>query len=219
MSNYKWQKIRTGSNTMDDLINIRTFRHIDPDDNCFHLMEWIKGGSYKDSEANSRILNFKNPPKAQGSNLRYYKDKAIKQFAKDLYCPIESIIKKYQEESICVSFIPSSVSSSDGEYDDRFEKICALLCKKFSKIHCEQAIRVTESRNKSAQGGKPRDDEYVEKIKQSFTWDGFSHTPSAIIIFDDVITTGLQFKAYKKLIRENLNNDPIIIGLFWAKAV
>ena len=224
-SKLSWQRLLSIKNNDQDgfFQALSQFIHIEDDDLCFHLMEWLKGGGYKDSEANSVILNFKNKPQAKGSNPRFYKDRAIKQFAQDLKRPIEKIAEKHSEKSIFVSFIPTSVPKEDEDYDDRFERVCHFLKEQIlqntDNIFFEQPIIVNKKRKRSSQGGRFRGDEYVKKIKESFKWKGFSSEPDVVIIFDDVVTTGAQFKACKELMAENLQKKPTLIGLFWAKAV
>ena len=49
---------------------------------------------------------------------------------------------------------------------------------------------------------------------------GFSsREPDILIVFDDVITTGSQFRAYSEFVFENMKKLPNMIGLFWCKAI
>lgn len=219
-SNPKWKKlINYSDDDIQSFVDVTTFRHIVRDDKCFYLMEWIKKGGYH-SKANSLILNFKNLPKATRQNPRYHKDNAIKQFAKDLFFPLEQIIEKYSGKSIFCFFIPSSTSQNDTNYDDRFERVCNHLKNKFQdKIHFKQPIKVKNSRERSSKSEEFRGDSYVKSIKESFSWEGLHTTPDVIVIFDDVITAGSQFRACKELILEKTQNNSLIIGLFWSKAI
>ena len=188
-------------------------------------MEYIKGGGWQASPANSLIYNFKkdlkkiNESQYIESQKRYRKD-AIDRFYKDLSDPMSIILQKYKK-SINISFIPTSKSKKDSEYNDRFELVCKKLKAKFqNNISFHFPIEVITSRKKSSQRQEFRGKERIKELKDNFCWINFpSNEPGTLVIFDDVITTGSQFKAYKEFLLEKMKKEPKIIGLFWAKAI
>ena len=46
-----------------------------------------------------------------------------------------------------------------------------------------------------------------------------SREPDFLVVFDDVINTGAQFRAYSDFILENIQNPPRIIDRLWVKAI
>ena len=211
----KWEKIRPDPETL---------RHIKESDKCHHLMEYTKRGGWEASAANSLISNFKkgyfNPDgkKRSPAEIKYRED-TIRQFADDLY---QFLKKAPQEKLVNISFIPTSKSKKDPKYDDRFELVCKKLSEKFKndpRFLLKNPIEILKSRKQSSMTSEIRDERYVQKSKNNFSWVwNHSKTPDFFLVFDDVITTGAQFRAYSDLIVENVPNS-LIIGLFWAKAV
>ena len=122
-----------------------------------------------------------------------------------------------------VSFIPTSKSKKDPKYDDRFELVREKLLKKFkgdSRFLFENPIEILNSREQSSMTDEIRGERYVQKLKNNFlrVWD-HSKNPDFFLVFDDVITTGSQFRAYSDFVLENMKNPPRIIGRLWAKAI
>ena len=100
--------------------------------------------------------------------------------------------------------------------------VCAKLKKEFqNQLSFHFPIEVIHSRAQSSRSGHVRDEKYIAELKKSFSWIGFPlKEPDILIIIDDVITTGAQFRAYKEFLLENIQKKPErIIGLFWAKAI
>ena len=218
----KWGKIRPDPETL---------RHIKESDECYHLMEYTKRGGWEASAANSLISNFKKgyfypDGKERDSEQKYYREKAIRQFADDLYQAADDLYqflkKAPQEKLVNISFIPTSKSKKDPKYDDRFELVRKKISEKFkndSRFLFKNPIEILKSRKQSSMTSEIRDERYVQKSKNNFSWVwNHSKTPDFFLVFDDVITTGAQFRAYSDLIVENIPNSPII-GLFWTKAV
>ena len=80
--------------------------------------------------------------------------------------------------------------------------------------------RCLQSREQSSMTGEIRDERYVQKLKNNFSWVwNHSKNPDFFLVFDDVITTGAQFRAYSDFVLENMKNPPRIVGRLWAKAI
>lgn len=212
----KWKKIYPDTDTLP---------HIKESDKCGHLMEYIKGGGYKASKTNDLILNFKksyyNSDGEKKSSIELgHKEEAIRKFADDLY---ELLKNSPQEKLVNISFIPTSKSKQDPEYDDRFKLVCKKLSERFkgdTRFLFKNPIEILNSRVQSSRTNEFRGEEYIQKLKNNFSW-VWSHSkrPDIFLVLDDVINTGAQFRAYSGFVLENMQNPPQIIGLFWAKAV
>lgn len=114
-------------------------------------------------------------------------------------------------------FVPSSKPPEDPDYNDNFEAVCKHVKEMLgSKIIIEQPFEIIQTRTPSSLTGGRRDRQYVEQLKSNLKRLDFTQKPAALIIFDDVITTGAHFIAVKELLIENLPQAPTITGLFWA---
>ena len=206
---HQWQRI-------DQSVGVR---HINPtQDDCFFFMHYTSRGGWDASEANSRIYNFKAKPNDPNHPKPVeYILQARQQFINDLKYPIGFLLQHHSKVNL--TFIPTSRSRRDNLYNDRFEFVCgrlkAIYC---DKLAPEELVENVKSRQQSSSSNYRRGEEYVQEIKANFRWLGFKDKQDVLIIVDDVIKTGAQFKALKELITEKTDSLPKIYGLFWALA-
>lgn len=222
IANHKWNKLNIDSEEMEN-----QFSHVKKADKCFYLMEYTIGGSYEESRVNSLIFNFKMKHPYLEDRIQH-RTRAIKIFSKDLSEAVSKILNKYSEKRINISFIPTSKLETDENYSNRFEKVCAQLKRKKIQnqslsdlVSFHQPIKLKEARKKASQSKERRDDKYVKNFKSKFSWEEFPNKePEVLIIFDDVIRTGSQYRAFKEFSLEKMKAEPQeIIALFWAKAI
>ncbi len=199
-SELKWQKI--------DKTAYNRPHYLGDDDECWYLMEYQSGKGYSASPANQLVSNFKKDHKYRNQDSWKYKLSAVKTFA-------EHLSKLFDpNHEFVISFIPSSKKKGDPEYDERFEMLRDELLKLNLKIRFEEPITVKGSRasaHSSVSRPKP------EEIKATYQWNGFQNPPSQyLILVDDVITSGSQFRGYSDIVIQNHPNLKVI-GVFWAK--
>ena len=80
----------------------------------------------------------------------------------------------------------------------------------------EQPLATLKEREAVKQIAHRRDRVYVDQIKQNYKWLGFEREIKLLLVIDDVITSGGQFKAFKESIA-NHRPKMAMVGLFWAR--
>ena len=170
--------------------------------------EYIPGAGYHKG-MNSQILNFKKSPLKMKPRERKYRERAIKQFKKD----IESLSLLGSYPKIVLTAVPSSRRKDDPEYTNRFEDLFQEILKSHSKWIVEWPIEIKETTEASHNFG-PRD---PDLLMENYIWKGFKHgEPEVLHIFDDVITKGAHLRAVSDFLRSH-NYKGKIIGVCWAK--
>ena len=194
--------------------------HIDRlEDDCYFLLDYTPGGGYQASEDNQLVLNLKTNPKAAKSPRHRHRIRlSVKGFAEALHRPIDYYRRLFSRISLVP--IPNSKSKTDPDHHDNLEIIGQILQSKFGqRIKLENPIANKFTRRKASKTFGVRDRQYIERLKANFHWLGLSNQPELIIIYDDVITSGAQFRAVKEFISANLEHQPKprMIGFFWAR--
>lgn len=180
--------------------------HLNENDQCFYAREYISGGGYACSEANSLMNNFKKPVSKRGSGEWYYKERAIKQLARELAPTLV--------EGFPIFCVPQSKTKDHPEYDPRFDMLFVEL-RSLKNMIVTAPIRYSSSQMAAHDGGTRT----PEVIKSNYIWDGFGDTcPGLVYIIDDVLTTGGHFRACKDFVLEHCP-DTKVLGYFFCKAV
>ena len=184
--------------------------YITDNDYCFYAREYISGTGYAGSSTNSLILNFKKPPLKQEDYEWTLRQQAVTQFKTE----IEKLFKS--NVTITVTAIPSSKSKTDPKYTHRFEDLFEQLKKSRNiNVSIEWPIEIKKTIEASHHKGM-REPKYK---KENYLWRGFKNNPpKRLYIFDDILTTGSNFRATSDFLRENKYTGKII-GIFWAKTV
>ena len=183
--------------------------HVGKDDYCFYAREYKISEGYQGGETNSLVLNFKKKPAQKNTASWDYRVKAVRKFASEI-----KTIEFTKKHTIIA--IPESCKKGDLGYTNRFEDLFAELN---GNAHLEFDFPIqNENTVPSAHSGKGSRD--PNKIIQNYSFKGFKAggSPENIIILDDVITTGSQYRAVCNLLRNN-NCTGDIIGLFWAMSI
>ncbi len=193
--------------------------HIDQiDDDCYFILDYTPRGGYPASDDNQLVFDLKADPKAvAGQRRRHHIRLSVKNFAEALMKPITYYRQFFRHISLIP--IPNSKSKDDPKYHNNLEVVGQMLESKFDQqVKLETPIVNKAARRKACQTGRRRDRQYINQLKANFRWLGLNNHPELIIIYDDVITSGAQFKAVKEFILSNLKNQPRprIVGLFWA---
>lgn len=176
---------------------------------CFAAREYVSGAGYS-LPTNSEVQNFKKcASRRENEGEWHYRDRAVRLFAREL----ASLIA---DNAICVSWVPSSIPSSDPEYSRRFEDMLQVARQTATGITVVEPIR-RSSRVDSMHSGGSRS---IDRAGRGLEWIGFGEAgpPQALLVVDDVVTTGASFCAYRRLL---LSNAPRVqvYGAFWARTV
>lgn len=171
-------------------------------DTCYFAREFISGGGFAFG-TNQLIFNFKKGPEKKGTVEWSYKESAVKQFAAEL---------PFKKPST-IAFIPTSKRRDDTRYDPRFDMLAdelGLLC---PFISIEEPIEIAASREAVHYQHGPRS---VADYLTTYRWIGFRNQPvDRLIVVDDVLTSGAQFKAYKATVQKHCP-ELDVIGVFWS---
>ena len=204
----KWQKIDQS----------HALKHIDSNsDSCYFLKVYNPKSSYEEDSTKNSVLNFKYNKTLYPKRKRHI-EKARQEFANDLMPVIEFYLKK-SATSLSLCFIPTSTSQKDNDYDNRFEDVTRHLLKKFgNRVVFEELVSQIQTQEPFARSGKRRSEHQKQKLKAGWHWHGFKHQPERLLIVDDVIASGMHYKALKELVVQyrGQSADFPIVGIFWA---
>lgn len=199
MSNF-WKKV--------DQVLINNIQHLNANDNCYYAKDYVPGVGYQGSIVNDDILNFK---KAPGSPGQQHRARAVNKFAVE----VSTILNCDQGRKFYVTAVPSSKNKHDPMYDRRFEDLFEEL-KKFSP--CIEVVWPVVAIN-SVQASHHSGSRDPDVLKQNYNYSGFAGIePESLIVFDDVLTSGAHFRAYKDFIIES-GYQGKVFGVFWAKTI
>lgn len=195
-----WQKLECGPNGDWPI-------YLSADDICYFAREFISHGGYTAGVGNDVISNFKKQVSYKGTPSWKYKLAAIEQFAKELDMLIP--------DNVYITSMPSSKTPDHPEYDPRLEQTLDKLKLIKPTINIVKPFANINSREALHQGGVTRT---PELIYGNLKWLGLPTHIDNLIIIDDVLTTGSNFKACQRLLVEN-SPGTCLIGIFWAKTV
>ena len=179
---------------------------LDTQDLGYFARDYIPNARFNKCEGTSLIINLKKPVERRGMRDWTYKERAIKQFARELL--------QILPEGGIISSIPSSKMEDDPEYDHRLDITLKLVAQSCPSIQIEKPISLNNP-IPSAHSGGPR---APCELLPYYRWEGFSKSISEIILIDDVITSGGHFKACQQIIKINCP-DVNVIGVFWARSI
>lgn len=197
MSNY-WKKI--------DGIEKQTISNFLADDECYYAHDFIRSTGYQGGPANDNVINFKKAPNTLGQN---YRTAAIYKFALDA----SSLIDCESGRTYTVTAIPSSKSKTDPLYDNRFEDFFIELAKLRPCIDVQWPITNRATVTPSHGGGTRS----ATILTSNYVFNGFTGAvPDFIFVFDDVLTSGAHFRAFKDFLIQSGYSGKVY-GLFWTK--
>ncbi|MBF0367794.1 MAG: phosphoribosyltransferase [Oligoflexia bacterium] len=181
--------------------------HIEKSDHCYYAREYLSGKGYQASDTNQLIMNFKKDPSKKLLPEWEYKIKAQKKFAEEL-----AFILPGKAE---IAAIPTSKCKSDSSYDSRFEETFDLLTKRRPDVVILNLLQHPASVDplhlkgvRSIEG----------KLSEIAMVSNITPTGEQLFLIDDVLTTGVSFKACQKKIREKFP-QVLLVGIFWALSI
>lgn len=178
-------------------------------DNCLFLFEYTSGKRWDFSATNGLINTLKRKPGQKG---QYYKDQAIGQVASYF----RSTLNLKWLNSATLVPVPPSKTQNHPEYDPRMERICRAIAPGLD-VRC-LVRQATSTVAAHELGGAPRP--AVEDLLSNYVIDEnvAQPTPTAIGIFDDVLTAGTHFKAVQSILNDRYPGVPTY-GMFIARRV
>lgn len=200
---------------IDDLLR-QQHSYLESSDLCFFLGESASGLKFEPKTMHQLIFNFKKPIEKKGQQDWHYKEKAIKEIT-DLILNLRNWEKWSQYTWIPM---PSSKIPSDSGYDDRLLQVLSRLKNQYPALDVRNILfskRNRESAHSSGHKKELRTIEFHQKNLEVITSNEVkTDPPKVIVIFDDLITSGAQFKATQSLLR-NSYPQAVIVGFFIAR--
>lgn len=196
---------------IDELLRPQHF-HLLPDDECYVLREYTARQGFNFSHSNDLILNLKKSPLKRNSHEWKYKARAISQAAAELR---QSINPQWLVSATLVP-MPPSKAVGDPEYDDRMLQVVQEL-RGTSSYDVRQLI--LQNGNVPPSHGGIR----ASTAHLASCWSidpNVAHPPpTAIGVFDDVLTRGTHFRAAKTVLQARFGSSLSVVGFFIARAV
>lgn len=175
-------------------------------DECYYAREYISEGGYEASEANQLISNFKKDPSKKGTGQWYYKQRDATRFAQELAAFIPN--------NCWISIIPTSKPSDHAEYDPRFDMMLETLQDRRPDLSVTAPIFRAIPCQSLHKGGHRN----ILKAMSTMGWRGFKKDPPHLILIDDVITCGTNFKACQRILQQFCPKLEVY-GVFWTRTV
>lgn len=191
--------------------------HLSRDSKCYAIHQYIIGEGFAGT-VNQYVVNFKRSMslRRQNETYAYYFHKAINAVSTDLSRILGRPELSPHIQRIVV--LPSSKRRDHPDFNDKGDRIAERLRNLINVPVSSDLIDICESHDRVSHGGDRsiefhRSNYYVVPERQ-----GLIEQAEALVVVDDLITSGSHFQAAKALLLE-VNPNLSVIGLFWARAV
>lgn len=204
-----------------DEILLAEHSYLEPTDYCYFIGEYAgrQGFKYKNphqaiDDMNDVIQNFKKPMDRKGLPEWYFKEREISKIAAWLIS-----INCWEKLSNATWVpIPPSKIITDPQYDDRLWQVLLKMKEKERSLDIRKLLLTRYSREAAHNPGTSRPTMNDHLYNFVFDSSQKSPQPKAIILFDDIITSGASFKAAQQIIQTEFP-ALCIIGLFVARTI
>lgn len=187
---------------------------LDENDECYFLREYTARAGFAHSQSNDLISNFKKPPERRSRPTEWHwKEVAIATAAKEISPQIRT---DWLKSATLVPIPPSRIKGDPG-YDDRMTQVLEAMSRSSGGLDVRELVVQIVNRD-PAHGGPVRPTPASIRANYQIDESLAEPAPQVIGIFDDVLTTGCQFKAMQALLGERFPGVPIV-GFFWARRV
>ncbi len=182
--------------------------YLNPQDTCYFLDYHYSYLDKPNHDMSNQIGNFKKPVERKSNQKEwYYRDQAVKLFAKHLAIFLQSC------SDIHIMAIPSSKKPDHPEYNHRFEDLFDSLAKQQAiPINIVMPINLKESTVAAHAGGERT----IQGLLKNYLWQAKDLSSiNHLLVCDDVITSGAHFRAVSDFLHQNGYTNKIT-GLFFA---
>ena len=186
-------------------------------DRCLFFGEYFAGKGYQGGGTNQLMFNFKTLPSLARTSpaRRNYKEGAIATVATGL----REVLGRNQIEHLTFVPVPPSKAIGHADYDDRLTRALTVGCAGF-----DSDIRLALRRSSSTEPDHTAGDRLTPEALYSLLEPDSAALAAkplreAIVLFDDVITTGKSFKSCERRLRDAIPATVPIIGLFVARRI
>lgn len=198
--------------TSVDELTRRDHHYLDEDDGCAFIGEYTARAGFGHSETNQLIFNLKKRMDRRGKSDWYYKDLAIRQAGRTF----AAVLNDRALDEFTFVPVPPSKARDEPDYDDRMVQVIHAI-RPGNPVDLRELIVQTvstEAVHGSAQRLRPEQLAEIYRIDEGLV----APTPTAVVIVDDVLTTGSHFKAAQSVIVERFPGVSVF-GLFVARRV
>jgi hypothetical protein len=193
-----------------DELSRRDHSHLTVEDKCFFLGEYASRANWDHSTTNKLILNFKKPMERLNRPEWPYKGKAIREAA----LAMKSALSDSAIRNMTFVPVPPSKMTTDPHYDDRMCQMLRLISPTIDIRELVVQVRNREAAH--AIGNTRRPDEVMAcySINEIVA----KPEPSVILICDDVLVTGCQYRAMRTKLGARFPRAKFF-GMFLARRV
>lgn len=186
-------------------------------DRCLFFGEYFAGKGYQGGGTNQLIFNFKMLPSIARTNTqrRNYKEGAIAAIAAGL----REVLGRNQVERLTFVPIPPSKTIGHVDYDDRLTRALTMGCAGFNADIRPLLRRPFSTESDHRTGDRLTPEALYSLLELDSAAMGSMPLREAIVLFDDVITTGKSFKCCQRRLRDVVPSAVPIIGLFVARRI
>jgi predicted amidophosphoribosyltransferase len=186
-------------------------------DRCLFFGEYFAGKGYQGGGTNQLMFNFKTLPSIARTNpaRRNYKESAIATVATGL----REVVGRNQIERLTFVPIPPSKTSDHPDYDDRLTRALTMGCADINSDIRLLLRRLSSTESDHSTGARLTPEALHSLLELDSSAVAAMPLREAIVLFDDVITTGKSFKCCERRLREAIPATVPIIGLFVARRI
>ncbi len=200
--------------TRIDALLLQDYPFLTVHDECYCLREYRPRVGYSYSTTNNFISNLKKETVRHGRPEWRYKEEAIEEAARLL----TAFDPPWLQETTLVP-IPPSVAKGDEGHDDRMVRVLHRLAELAGlRLDVRELIRQDRTTRSSSRSGTARlslaELREVWRIEETLA----DPRPRRICVFDDLLTTGLHFKAAKELLAPRFA-PAAVVGIFLARSL
>ena len=186
--------------------------YLEEDDRCVFIGEYTARAGYQHSETNQLVLNLKKGMDRRDKRDWRYKGMAIRQAGRTFAAVLN---ERSLDEYTFVPMPPSKVRG-DPEYDDRMVQVVGAIRPERPVDVRELIVQSvsTEAVHGSTRRLRPEQLVEIYRVDERVA----EPTPTALVLVDDVLTTGAHFKAAQAVLVDRFP-EVSVFGLFVSRRV